>query len=251
MTETFTIHGVPKSIATDGWWLDDPAGAEPRDIPKRPFPLLAGPLSLLMLILLADVLFWRHALGLSLALYAWAVFGVVAITRRKAGVWPLVLMVLGSLPVIEHVQGLSVLFQLAALLTAVIWIRLPEGGLAVSLTAALRLLGRLPFHGLVRAIQVIRGLASVRPSSGLVRDGLRAWAFPMGGTAVFAALLMDANPVLARLVSFDLDPGDLVPRGLFWLGVGLLLWPLVEGTEPSTQLFRPLPSAPIWPSTGR
>ena len=34
--------------------------------------------------------------------------------------------------------------------------------------------------------------------------------------------MINANPLIAQMVSIDVDPGDVVPRGLFWLGVALL-----------------------------
>lgn len=52
------------------------------------------------------------------------------------------------------------------------------------------------------------------------------WALPLGLGLVFAALLVDANPMLSRLVTWpeglDLPAAE---RVLFWLGLACLIWP--------------------------
>ena len=244
MAETFIRHGVPKSIAQDSWWLDSPSAAMPDDANRTQIPPARRSMGLLALIVLADVLFWSHTPGLSLVLYAWAVFAVVSLLRPKAALGPFVLLILGSLPVIDYAQLLSVAVLNVALLVAVVWTWLPKGGLAMILTAAIRLLGRLPFHGLIRAVQCTWRLTPLGVASGFLRRMLQNWAFPVGGTAVFAALLINANPLIARLVTFDANLSDLVPRSLFWLGIGLMLWPLIGGKPPSADPFRKLPRLP-------
>lgn len=70
MEQAFVIHGVPHSLARDGWWLAAEPGAGRPPLPGRaetgPRGRAARPL------LLADLLFWRAAAGLSLALFALA-----------------------------------------------------------------------------------------------------------------------------------------------------------------------------------
>ena len=106
MTKDLIIRGVPRALALDMWWMDD--ATKGASVPARtagamgrglPLAALAG------LEALADVLFYRHAPGLSLAVLAAAIFGVVVRLRGTHGVaGPAALLVLSMLPVVEHVQ---------------------------------------------------------------------------------------------------------------------------------------------------
>ena len=66
MPRPLILNGVPSSLATDAWWLsaiqDDPG---PPPTTRAPSGSLPRGLACLMLVLLADVLFWRAELGLS------------------------------------------------------------------------------------------------------------------------------------------------------------------------------------------
>ncbi len=77
-----------------------------------------------------------------MVIYAWAVFAFVSLSQRRVVLGPVILLILGSLPVIDHAQLLFVAFLMAGLLTALVWTRLPKGNLGQVLTAALRLPGR-------------------------------------------------------------------------------------------------------------
>lgn len=232
--------GVPQSVVRDAWWLGEEA---PVPGAKRPEVTARGRgLALLALVVLADGLFWRQVPGVSLAVFAAAVFGAASwgvTVRRVSG--PGVLLGLGVLPVVDHVQALSLAFLGVALAGAVVWARLPDGGIGRVSAGAARLLASVPAAGLRAGLAAVVGLRRPRGFGRLARD----WAFPVGGTLVFAALLMDANPVLARLLSLRLDLADLAQRGLFWLGVALMVWPflapLAEGPGPRLPAVRALP----------
>ena len=246
--DTF-IGGLPYSLAHDGWWLDTDTsggpdvagpgrggpgwGAAVAGRPHAQWPRNAG---LAALVALADVLFWGHPFGVSLALFAGAIFAIATLgpglDRRH--VRPAALLAIGVLPVVEHVQALSVMFLAIALALALVWARQPEGGAGGLAAGALRVIGRVPVAGLAAVAAMaklgLRAASGTNPmeQGGPVRSVLRNWAFPLGGTLVFAALLIDANPVLAQLFELDIDPGRLMWRGLFWCGAGLLLWPLLD-----------------------
>jgi hypothetical protein len=249
MQKTLTLRGVPRTLALDGWWLDmttdtfgqSGGGKTGKVAVAARLPRMAG---LLALVLLADVLFWNHAPGLSLAIFAGAVLVVAGtdVRPRRDVAGPAALLVLGALPVIDHLQALSLAFLALALVVALIWARHPGAGagrLAASTLHLLRRLPRLwvaplrpaPLRGLVSGLQPVRWL--------------RDWAFPLGGSLVIAALLMDANPMLLRLLPFDLDLVDLIERGLFWLGVALLVAPFLAPDVPlhdvTVPTLRPLP----------
>ncbi len=239
-----TLNGVPPSILRDAWWLDaapPPASGSPDPAPVH--AALAGPpgraLGLALLVALADLLFWDHAKGLSLALFAGAVFAAATVDIRPRArlIRPALLLILAALPVVEYLQPLSVAFLAVGLAGALVWAR-AEGGVEPLAAAALRLARRVPFGG-------VAALARTRVSLPATPRGfLRAWGLPLGGTLVFAALLIDANPVLARLVRLDFDPFRLVERALFWAGLALMLWPLIDRTPPDTRAL-PLPKVAL------
>ena len=235
--------GVPHGVMRDAWWLGDEAPA-PRD--GRPELVRGAGLAVLALSALADVLFWRQEPGVSLAVFAAAVFAAAAWwAPRRAG--PAAVLGLGALPVVDHVQALSVAFLVATLAGAVVWARLPEGGLGRVSAGATRLLALAPVAGL-RAGLAWLGQGLRRPRGAGIGRAVRNWAFPVGGTLVFAALLMDANPVLARLLTLRLDLVTLMQRGLFWLGVALMVWPFLAPL-PEAPGFR-LPAAKALPQFG-
>lgn len=236
------MNGVPRSLMRDAWWLGPDDGSGPRRAGgKTPgaMPAVAVP----GLMALADVLFWRQTPGLSLALFALAILVVAGWGARGRLAGPLALLCLGALPVIEYVQPLSLAFLAAALVGALVWLRQPQIGLAGGLAATVRLIGRLPLGGLRALWGGLRHSGMAR-QPGETRAGLRRflrrWAFPLGGTLVFAGLLMDANPMIARLFDLHLDIAGLIRRAVFWAGVGLLLWPLLDArTAPGDAFLLP------------
>ncbi len=268
MANELILRGVPASILNDSWWLGgDPGqggGAKRPGLRAAPqMPKARAVLGLLGLIAAADVLFWNAVPGLSLAIFAGLIFAVAAWVgpRRRAVGGPLAVLVLGVLPVVEHLQPLSFGFLLAGLLSSLVLLRLaPGAGRARFASGLERLVASLPTAGLTRlrmivpALSVIgwQGLEQLRGDAArdqgslaaALRRTLRNWAFPLGGALVLATLLIDANPVLERFVvalfAVEIDVLDLAQRGLFWLGIGLMLWPLLEAPE-AGEAPRPLP----------
>jgi hypothetical protein len=217
----------------DGWrggaWAPGPRGRWGTGRGRQLFGLVA-------LLLLGDALFWRHGPGLSLAIFAIAVFAVAtADLWRQRAIWPpTMLLSLGVAPVVEHVQPLSIAFLVASLLTALVWARWPRRGMPGIAVLALRRLRGLPVAVLSSAVLGGRSLRKgFVPGPGgwshpPVLAFARSWAFPIGGTLVFAVLLMQANPLIGRFLVPDVDLAPLVQRVLFWLGLGLILWPLLD-----------------------
>ena len=222
MAQNREIHGVPMTIHRDGWWLDDgpaqPAGTRQRRL--RPLALL------LVLILLADVLFYRQSVGLSLALFALAL--VAAAQRRTPRPAPLAVLILSLLPVIDHVQLLSVVIFCFGLIISIAMSRLPLSPPATTLRAALSLATQIPLRA---ARDLASGVARLQVQSNAARRFGRAWAFPLGGVLVLISLLAAANPVLdgwlSGLADLPLDPGAWLRRLTFWTGLALLVWPLL------------------------
>ena len=233
MRETGSTKGVPAAIARDGWWLDPAAqmDAGEDEVRRQATICLRQRLpGLMALVILADVLFWRQLPGLSVALFAAALLAVAAIGQsRRALVWPALLLALGVLPVIEHVQPLSMAILAAALIFALMALRGPARAsdivaVAFGFVASLPRRWIAPFN-LRRSGQVIAGLRPV--------NGLRDWAFPVGGSLVILALLIDANPMLLRLVSIDLDLWAALEPVIFWAGTAILIAPFVARELPT------------------
>lgn len=241
MTRTLLIPGLPRSLAQDGWWLEAPSASasasaslhEPVTTPARQ-PLWAG---LAVLVALADFLFWHHGPGLSLALFALAILAVASIgIRAHRRLWrPALLVVVAAAPVVEHLQALSVALLALGLAGALVRVRRPEASAAEIAALAPAFLRRLPGRWLAvlaprqgPVAKLFRTARTTGPSRRLLRD----WAFPLAGGLVLAALLMQANPVLARFLDIDFDLWTALTRGLFWVGAALFLAPLLTADPP-------------------
>lgn len=234
-----TLQGLPRAIARDAWWLDPeeqtpPAPARPalRHLPRL-LALLAG------LILLGDLLFYGHAAGLSLAVYALAIFAATRALRApptnlRALLLPLAVLLLAALPVVEHAQALSLLFLLTGLVLACLWPAdgsLPGGRILAQATGLiLHIPVALPMAlpGLTR--QLSSGRTLPRP-----RSLLAGWALPIGGSLILMALLLEANPILADWLADMALPSPNPARMLLWAGLALCLWPFLT-PQPATAL---------------
>lgn len=246
MHRYYSVAGVPASVALDGWWLD--AATEDGDRegrPPAPPPASGGSrrvqghgLRLLLIAGLADLLFWRQTPGLSMALFAAGVFLVACADARprKVLLRPAALLAAAAAPVVELAQPLSVAFLIAGLTAAIVLCRAPGAGGGQVCAAALRLAGRLPFGGLGALVAWLgtldlrsgAGQAGVGPGGAVLRAALRDWGFPVAGLAAFGALLAEANPLLSRALTQDLDLPSLMLRCALWTGAGLLAWPLLD-----------------------
>jgi hypothetical protein len=158
-----------------------------------------------VLVLLADALFWNAAPGLSPVLFAGAVVGAVALQAGRFPVVAVVLFGLGALPVVEHVQALSLAFLLAGLLGAVAILRLPGATAETFACAALRLLARLPLGGLHRALSAllrldlyveVYGLTCLRVRA-MICIGLVARAAAAGVATLYACRFVNFAHVIA------------------------------------------------------
>lgn len=247
MTQPPLISGLPSSLARDGWWLDDPLTSKP----EPPAPSAMGGLprraGLVVLVALADLLFWHHAPGLSLAIFAVAIFAVAAFQDRPhpLGWKPMLLLVLAVTPVVEHLQALSAAFLAVGLAGALIWLRNPKAALPDIVPLAPALLRALPvrwFRGLpLRRATLARIVAAPR-TNGCLRRMVRDWAFPLGGVLVIAGLLMQANPVLAEILRIDLDLWALLNRGLFWTAAAVFLSALLARKQPDPIALPHIPA---------
>lgn len=232
-----TIGGVPYCLMTDGWWLEegrvgDPTG-DGEDTPVRPgrdprLWLLAA------LVLLADLLFWREAPGLSVALFGLALMAamtaVFAPRPRLGPAWSL--GTVGLLPVVENLSLLSFVIAMLALLAFGAALAVPHPLNAERLIAAVTRLGLRLFWFSARAACADLPVG-VRALTGSDAPGrlARAWALPIAAGLLFLLLFADANPILSdlleRSLAFDWLTGELVARTLFWALVAYLCWPFL------------------------
>ena len=230
------IRGLPRGLARDAWWFGADEG--------RGGTLRAGDgageggagrgrgLALLLLLLLGDLLFFGHPPGLSLALYASAIFAVAAAFRRPGAplLGPALVVIAGALPVIEYAQFLALLFLAAGLLAGIVWMHQgPGAGMPAAMVA---LLGRVPTAGPRSLAETWQGALRRSGKGSAARAWLRAWAVPLGGVLILTTLLADANPILAGwldgLLRFQPDLGVILRRTLLWSGLGLIVWPLLD-----------------------
>ncbi|MGL4235190.1 DUF4153 domain-containing protein [Tabrizicola sp.] len=242
MRKELIIPGVPRALLVDMWWLASETDAAPPVPDQRRWSGAEGwrgPLAALVgLVALADLLFYGHATGLSLAIFAGAIFGVVVVLRRTRD-WgrPALLLTVAALPVVEYVQALSVGFLTLGLLASLVWVA--SGRVALG-QGMLALAGTIPWRGVFDLTRASREITSLpRPREAFA--GLtRTWALPVGGGLVLLGLLAAANPILeeflAGLLNFPTGSADLIPRLAFWLGAGLLIWPLIAVPRPVAPL---------------
>jgi hypothetical protein len=237
MAQDWVIHGVPMALERDGWWLDDPhqpsAQARLAHTGKRPL------WALLLLIGLADVLFYRQTPGLSLALFAVAVFAATMTGRPRPVA--LVVLVLSVLPVVDYVQALSVVILLLGLPLAIVLNRA-----APALPATWALLLSVPLRGTRDGIHALRHFRTNLHPTSTAKRLLTNWAFPVGGTLVLVSLLTEANPILgewiAVLTNLPLNPVEALIRASFWIGIALLIWPLLATAPvPAGRTAKSLP----------
>lgn len=244
MTKPLILSGVPGALLQDGWWLSSsvPPPQPPTPAQHSPARLPPAP-ALAALVALGDALFWAHAPGLSLAVFAAAVFLIATArapnARRR---WrPALLLALALAPAIDLVQPLSVLLLLLGLAGALIWAWHPDASLARITAGATRFLIGLPRDWVLVLPRALRSVRLRRTPAQLLRD----WAFPLAGALVLGALLMQANPMLARLLQIRPDLWWAVAQRLFfWAGIALLVAPALIPAPPLPDVRPQQPRLP-------
>ncbi len=227
------VRGVPHRIAKDGWWLDD---ADP------PNGVRAG-LVLVGAVFLADVLVWDFRPGLGFAVWmivlgaaiALTIARTIALTRLRSAT---AVLLIAALPLVEVVQFGTVMIALLGLFAFGVMITADEW----DASRLWRAVARIPGYGLVQTVRDAFAMRVPIPTKGGFRGVLFDWALPVGIGAVFAILMVAANPLLDRwlIAVFDIDPGFL-PRGervVFWGFIALAIWPLLRLTTMMPALTR-------------
>jgi Domain of unknown function (DUF4173) len=184
----------------------------------------------LALAALADWLFYGERVGLSLAIFAFAIACAsrlanhAALDRRRTVLGGSTLAV-GLLPAIEEVSTLSLLIVIASLALGLLLATNPD---TTEFDERVRALRNLFLFGPFRFFREVPQVFSV---SSFTR-GIAVWFIPALFSAIFVALFAAANPVIEKWVQLvDLKLiFDYVSvwRVLFWTAMLALVWPFVH-----------------------
>lgn len=247
------LRGVPRSLQRDAWWLaaidegEAPAPnagrhSEPRaDAGHR---RIVWPV-LLALVTCADWLFWGHAAGLSLPLFAAAcLLAILSLSphplQARDHAWLGGAFVATALPVIETVQTLSLLFLIGGSLAIAARLMLGDRAALPDLPA---LTGRLALLLPGAALREVADIATSTTTLPRWHTLARDWTLPLVVGLIFITLLIAANPVAER---WSIESGDWLaetifgsPRPLFWTLIALPLWPLLRQNRLRAGLARP------------
>ncbi len=251
MKETVCIRGIPEGLALDAWWFDAPlAGENGRKIPDNT-GARAGEDGrhkhnawgrLLILGLSSVWLFWGHMPGVSLVVFAAILFLLSSwkLSANKAVPRSLVVLAIASVPVLEHVQSLSVVILTLGVVMACLCVRHPDQSAFRLLVGAVETISGLPHRWMaqVQVNAIVRSMKMQTPPkfgqegpSRIVRL-LSDWGFPLGGGLITIALLLRANPVASDYASNFFDVAELLPRVLFGAGVAFLCAPFLRRDLP-------------------
>jgi Domain of unknown function (DUF4173) len=243
---------VPSRLANDGWWLCD---GPPIAATVIPFPNiqrgsasmtnLAQPESVIAsartnivtirlaaaigLAALADWLFYDEYAGISVVMFSIVLASVSLATnletvdRRKLLPAGLVLIV-GLLPAVEHLNALSLGFVLLALGVAA---AMPTDHGFDNLADRSRALRELYLFAPFRLARDAIGALNLPGIS----SGIAVWIVPVLMSCVFLMLFASANPLIEKWLSAanlaKMTANLSAPRILFWLLALSLIWPFV------------------------
>lgn len=203
-----------------------------------------GILVLLILVLLADLVFWGQNFGISIAVFALALSAAI-LTMKPGGAtgrqWRIALgcQVVLNLPVVEQVQLLSLIFTGIGIGALVVWVtygRLVAWWRVLLTMIRISTVGAvlLPF-GLAKAAGIVKGTEGVE-------HHLKALILPFGIGLVFLLLLTPTNPwmlvwlldglslvwILDGLSNLALLWALYAHRIIFWLAAASLIWPYLN-----------------------
>lgn len=250
----FLVSGVPMSMQQDGWWMASdapgtpvPPSAKSTGKPDESSVRLAV---LAALVALADLLVWQVSPGISLVVFFIALLGAALTLLRQPSPSVRIRLALltagvALLPLIEQVQALSVLVAMLGISIAAVVGTVGVSGLG---TGVLRLWQALPLTGLNDAITSTRGLAQEVGVRTFVTRIAVHWALPLGFGLAFVGLLAEANPMMAQWlqdVSRIALHGPGAGRIMFWLGLALLIWPLLVLGRMQQWLRLPFAQRPL------
>ncbi|WP_170416430.1 DUF4153 domain-containing protein [Ruegeria atlantica] len=245
MSGTLVINGVPDSIRHDGWWLacshaDAPgvSGTQEKIRPKKVGRRHSiAIIVLLLMVILADWLFWGHSLGISVALFALAL-SVAILAMKPSGATPrewviaLAFATTCNLPVVEQFQMLSLFFAGIGIVVLVVWV---SYGRIVKWWQALWTITRVSTVGAtLLPIGLVDDVKEVQATARL-KQHLKALILPLAVGLMFLLLLALANPILERfldqLARLEFLTTEHALRIFFWVVVASVVWPYLNLSE--------------------
>ncbi len=177
---------------------------------------------------LADWLFYDQRIGISMTLFAIALFAgswlgnLVGLSWRRTATAALVLFV-GLVPAVEELNGLSFLFIVAAL----------AYGISILTNPDLKQL----FFGRLGAFRDLYLIGPFRLIADLIRlfsrndlsAGFAKWFVPVAFGLIFLLLFASANPLIEKWIR-ELNPADHInlARTLFWTFMLSMVWPFIH-----------------------
>lgn len=194
--------------------------------------------ALAVVVLTADVLFWETGgFGLSVPLFAGILCAAVLFlsANKRPHAKAMCLFAIGALPAIEYLQPLSITFLFVLTSMAIAYARSPARSPLASVLPGLAQLWHLPKSWCLMPFEIVQSAMRVKEKSPnhsqLLIRLKNDWAFPIGGALVIGGLLLSANPVLWDFVMYSNVPTVWLSRVMFWLGVAILSWPLLQGRD--------------------
>ena len=184
----------------------------------------------LALTALADLLFYDQRIGISMTLFAIALFAgswlgnLVGLGWRRTATAALVLFV-GLVPAVEELNGLTFLFIVATLASAISILTNPDFS---RLTDGLRAFRDLYVIGPFRFIaDIIRYTSRSDLTAGFAK-----WFAPVAFALIFLLLFSSANPLIEKWIK-ALNPATStfninLSRTLLWALVLSMVWPFVH-----------------------
>lgn len=245
MSRNYTVNGVPDSLRQDGWWLtcgdiQQHAVQPSTTASDRSKPTILRPFSvpcLLLLIWLADWLFWQHLPGVSIAVFA-LVLATCVMAAKPGGAtrceWIVILaaQLACNLPVIDQVQPLSMLFTVTGIAGLVVWVCY---GRLISGWQTIWAMLRVSTVGALLLPRVLVYEARTLPARQTLRQRTQSLILPASVGLIFLILLSVANPVLEQFVVraawMELLNTDHLWRVTFWAMVATFTWPYLNLTE--------------------
>ena len=217
-----TVRGVPRSLQNDAWWMAADAqtgvGRGRTTSAPRPIWLLIG------LIVAFDILLMQVAAGLGYAMLVLTLAGAAHWTaraqvpaRRAAMAWAV--LVVALIPAIDLLQITSLVIS---------WVGLTVFAAMIASDNWRWIVAKLPFVGILQTFDDATHPQIGTPQKADIAD----WILPVGVGAIFAALFIMANPLLAYFTS-GLNAPDMprVERVIGWCIAAVVIWPLLRLTS--------------------
>ncbi len=214
---------------------------------SRPTRFQVQVVSALVLMVIADWLFYDQAVGVTFACFLSLAAAAVKLTSpeaipRRTAIKGTAVFALSVLPSLEAFNLLAMALGLTGIVVFTLLVnRRFQCGFKGSLSIVILFVSLSPFR-LISDLVRLRRVHRHNRSGGRPRPGMVAWVVPaLLGTA-FLALFTTANPIIADwLLSFSpadaLDTFDLV-RMLFWALMLLVCWPFIRVRLPNPPALK-------------